>query len=59
VALPGGWLVHRGDNQVVRGFGATRIERVVGKAELARRAPGPVAVARALVWAAGRALRRA
>jgi phage repressor protein C with HTH and peptisase S24 domain len=55
VALPGGWLVHRGDNQVVRGFGATRRERVIGKAELARRAPGPVEVARALLWAATRA----
>ena len=59
VALPGGWLVHRGDNQVVRGFGATRAERVVGKAELPRRAPLPVELARALLWAATRALRRA
>ena len=59
VALPGGWLVHRGDNQVVRGFAATRSERVIGKAELARRVPGARERARALVWAARRWYERA
>jgi len=59
IALPGGWLVHRGDNQVVRGFAATRVERVVGRAEMARRPHRAVEVARALVWAAGRCYDRA
>jgi len=56
--LPGGWLIHRGDNQAVRRFGVTRVERVIGRAETARRAPSIGERARALVFAVCRAMPR-
>lgn len=53
--LPGGWLVHRGDNQAVPDFGVTRVERVIGRVELPRVPPRRRDVARALVAMARRA----
>lgn len=58
MAVPGGWLVHRGDNQAVRGFGVTRVERVIGKAELARVVPARRERARAAIEVARRGIRR-
>lgn len=54
VALPGGWLVHRGDNQAVPGFGVTHAGRVIGRADLAARPTGPLELVRALAAAARR-----
>jgi hypothetical protein len=54
--LPGGWLVHRGDNSA--SFGWTRVERVVGRCELPRRRPRTRQVAAALTASAWRALQR-
>lgn len=51
VRLPRGWLVHRGDHQVVPGYGFTRAERVIGRAELARKPPRRGEVLRALAAA--------
>jgi hypothetical protein len=56
LALPGGWLVHRGDNRVVERFGVTRAARVIGRAELPPQAPQMGERARACVFAARRAL---
>jgi hypothetical protein len=56
LALPGGWLVHRGDNRIVERFGVTRAERVIGRAELPRKAPRLEERARATAFAARRAL---
>lgn len=58
VALPGGWLVHRGDNQLVREFGVTSAERVIGRAELARVVPGRREKLRAVIAMIRRAIRR-
>ena len=58
-ALPGGWLIHRGDNQAVRRFGVTRVERVLGRAELPRVAPSRIERARAIAFAAWRGTMRA
>ena len=55
LALPGGWLVHRGDHQEVARVGVTRTERVLGRAELAVRPPGVAQIARALAAVAVRA----
>jgi hypothetical protein len=55
-ALPGGWLVHRGDHQVHRRFGMTRAERVLGRAELARVTPNVTERARAAAFVARRAI---
>jgi hypothetical protein len=52
VLLPRGWLIHRGDNQVVRRFGVTRVERVIGRVELPRQTPGLVERARAAAFIA-------
>jgi hypothetical protein len=40
LALPGGWLVHRGDNQREPTFGVTHRARVIGRAEVPARPPG-------------------
>jgi hypothetical protein len=40
LALPGGWLVHRGDNQREPTLGVTHRARVIGRADLPARPPG-------------------
>jgi len=57
-SLPGGWLIHRGDNQAIRRFSVTRVERVIGRADLPRLSPSFRERARAMVFAAGRVMRR-
>ncbi len=52
--LPGGWLVHRGDNQQIAGFDFTMAARVVGRVEIARRPPAWIQRGRALVAVARR-----
>lgn len=58
LALPGGWLAHRGDNQIIARVGYTHRRLVIGRADLPRRRPRPRDVVRAVAGAFARALRR-
>jgi hypothetical protein len=48
-ALPGGWLVHRGDNQAIAGFDLVRADAVIGRADVPPRPPRRSEVARAVL----------
>ncbi len=56
-AAPGGWWAHLGDNQIDPSPGLVHATQVIGLAEVAARAPGVRARARALVRLARAAAR--